>query len=101
MRGTHAQARRGERKFTPIFITVRYDYKALRRLWRVSWCAEGSEWLTSKDLVSDMKELHGSDGCVIVWPDAIKSELDNDRAQYEAQLIARLKRPLKETIMVR
>ena len=70
------------------------------QLWRVAWRSNGSDRLTSEELASDMKELYLGDGIVIVWPDAVKSELDNDRAQHEAQLMARLNRPLKETIVV-
>ena len=70
------------------------------RLWRVSWRPEGSKWLTSEDLVSDMKELHLGDGVVIVWPDAVKQEAAGDAAEHDAQLEARLSRPIKDVIVI-
>ena len=62
------------------------------RLWRVSWRPDGSDWLTSEDLVSDMKELHLGDGVVVVWPEAVKDEFAAEAAAHEARLEARLKR---------
>ena len=70
------------------------------RLWRVSWRPEGSKWLTSEDLVSDMKELHLGDGVVIVWPDAVKQEAAGDAAEHDAQLEARLLRRIKDVIVI-
>ena len=70
------------------------------RLWRVSWRPEGSEWLTSEDLVLDMKELHLGEGVVIVWPEAVKQEAAADAAEHEAQLEALLSRPIKDVIVL-
>ena len=70
------------------------------RLWRVSWRPDGSEWLTTEDLVSDMKELHLGDGVVIVWPQAVKQEAAEDAAEHEAQLEARLSRPIRDVIVI-
>ena len=70
------------------------------RLWCVSWRPDGSDWLTSEDLVSDMKELHLGDGVVIVWPAAVKQESADDAAEHEARLEARFSRPLKDVIVI-
>ena len=70
------------------------------RLWRVSWRPDGSEWLTSEDLVSDMKELHLGDGVVIVWPDAVKQEAAGEAAEHEAHLEARFSRHVKDVIVL-
>ena len=70
------------------------------RLWRVSWRPDGSDWLTSEDLVHDMKELHTGDGLVIVWPVAVKQEAAEDTAEHEERLEARFSRPLKDTIVI-
>ena len=50
--------------------------------------------------MSDMKELHLGDGIIVVWPHAIKQEAAGAAAEHEAQLEARLSRPIKDVIVV-
>ena len=81
-------------------LSLPLDLDVESRLWRVSWRPDGSDWLTSEDLVHDMKELHMGDGLVIVWPVAIKQEAAADAAEHEERLEARLSRPLKDVIVI-
>ena len=65
----------------------------------MGWRPFGSEWLTSDELVNDMQEIHLGEGLVIVWPAAVKEELDHDAKEHEARLRRRLSRPIKEMIV--
>jgi hypothetical protein len=79
-------------------LPVKRDDESL--LWLVSWRPDGSDWLTSEELALDMQELHPYDGVVIVWPEGIKEEHAEAAGAHEAQLEARMTRPIKQVIII-
>ena len=81
-------------------LALPLDRNEESRLWRVAWRPFGSEWLTSEELVKDMEEIHLGAGLVIVWPAAVKDELERDAKEHDARLRRRLSRPIKEMIVV-